>query len=60
MRSESTTFAVDNNDRGFKEKNKVALLRILQKGVESNISNLHEAVIVFDGISVFKKHKHLD
>ena len=60
LSSESTTVAADNNDRGVKEKNKVAFLRILEKWVESNISNLHEAVIIFDGISVFKKHKHLD
>ena len=59
MLSESTTLAADNNDRAFEEENKVALLRMLQK-VEFNVSNLDEAVIIVDGIAVFKKHKHLD
>ena len=54
--SESTTFAANNDAGGLRKKNKVASLRMLEKGIESNISNLDEAVIIVDGIAVFKKY----
>ena len=49
----------------LRKTNNVALLRKLEKGVESIISNVDEAVFIADGMAVFKKHKqkkhkHLD